>query len=222
MARESFVLYGKFLEPIMNLSAESRGWLFTAILTYHNTGEEITLPIDAKMAFLFIKNQMDLDSAKYKETCEKRAESGRKGGVLSKRSICLKNKQMGAKASKISKCKHNENENENGNDNDDIDTNDNTEKRKKLKKEKVLSLVPHIGNWNPYNEDVLIDKNWVLDFTDPVFEPYAKVPDSIKKDVEKWVRREKCGTIISKRFIAEQFTNFARRQGKISELLRTT
>ena len=118
MARESFVLYGSFLDPIMNLSVEHRGWLFTAILEYHVSGTIMELPGEVRMAFLFIKKQMDMDAEKYQQTCEKRAAAGTKGRkvpVASKKNTC---KHLLANVSKSNKCQHNENENVNDNEND--------------------------------------------------------------------------------------------------------
>lgn len=102
MARESFLVYGSWQEPIARLSNESKGLLFYALLEYHNSGQEIDLPIDAQMAFLFMKKQMDLDADKYLATCEKRAAAGRKGGQKSK---SKQNKQMLETISKKSKSK---------------------------------------------------------------------------------------------------------------------
>lgn len=113
MAREAFLLYGRFQEPIMQLSNESKGMLLTALFEYHKSGQVLELPPDARMAFMFIKNQMDLDNDKYAATCEKRAEAGRKGAEKSKQ------KQMTANDSKCQqKTPDNEKENEKENEND--------------------------------------------------------------------------------------------------------
>lgn len=117
MAREAFLLYGRFQEPIMQLSNESKGMLLTALFEYHKSGQVLELPPDARMAFMFIKNQMDLDNDKYAATCEKRAEAGRKGAEKSKQ------KQMTANDSKCQqKTPDNEKENEKENENDVVET----------------------------------------------------------------------------------------------------
>lgn len=117
MAREAFLLYGRFQEPIMQLSNESKGMLLTALFEYHKSGQVLELPPDARMAFMFIKNQMDLDNDKYAATCEKRAEAGRKGAEKSKQ------KQMIANDSKCQqKTPDNEKENEKENENDVVET----------------------------------------------------------------------------------------------------
>lgn len=78
MAKESFLVYGAWQEPLRRLSNENKGLVFWALLEYHNTGIEMTdLPLDAQMAFLFMKNQMDLDSKKYETKCAQRAVAGK-------------------------------------------------------------------------------------------------------------------------------------------------
>lgn len=113
--REAFLIYGAWQEPIMRLSNESKGMLLVALLEYHNSGREIDLPIDVQMAFLFMKKQMDMDAEKYQTTCAKRAESGRKGGILSKQSKC---KQMQANATKSKQRTANQADNDKENEND--------------------------------------------------------------------------------------------------------
>lgn len=117
MARESFLMYGAWEEPVMQLSNESKGMLLVAVLKYHNTGQIIELPPDARMAFMFMKKQMDLDAAKYDKTCAARAAAGRIGGLQSK---SKQKKQMFEPTSKKSKSEQsranqadNENEKEN-------------------------------------------------------------------------------------------------------------
>ena len=79
--KDSFVLYTSMLQSTRKLSLEQKGKLFEAIIEYQTTGEvpEIDdLAVD--IYFDMIKNQMDIDNKKYKETLEKRREAGKKGG----------------------------------------------------------------------------------------------------------------------------------------------
>lgn len=118
MKREAFLVYGAWLEPLMQLSNESKGMLLVALIKYHNEGVILDLPPDARMAFLFMKKQMDIDSEKYTNICAARAAAGKKGGQKSRRK---QNKQMDNKISKISKDEQrqtNEPDNENDNEND--------------------------------------------------------------------------------------------------------
>ncbi len=109
-------MYGAWQEPIMRLSNESKGMLLVALLEYHNSGREIDLPIDVQMAFLFMKKQMDMDAEKYKTTCEKRAESGRKGGIIKQNKQMLANAKS-AKQNKQKQAKLADNDKEKNNDN---------------------------------------------------------------------------------------------------------
>ena len=62
------------------MSMDQRGELFTAILRYA-AGESVPeLDAAADMAFSFIRERMDRDSAAYMEKVEKRREAGKLGG----------------------------------------------------------------------------------------------------------------------------------------------
>jgi hypothetical protein len=65
-------------EPIKNLSDEKFGKLMKAIFEYQQNLIIPKLENDIQMAFLFFKNQFDLDNAKYTEICNKRQELGKK------------------------------------------------------------------------------------------------------------------------------------------------
>ncbi|MBR2250948.1 MAG: hypothetical protein IJ881_00695 [Neisseriaceae bacterium] len=110
--KESFLMYGAWQEPIMRLSNESKGILLTALLEYHNTGREIEMPMDVQMAFLFMKKQMDMDAEKYRKTCEKRAESGKLGGLATQNKQNKAN-QANACCDKQNKANQADNDNEN-------------------------------------------------------------------------------------------------------------
>jgi len=79
--KDSFVLYTSMLKSTKKLSLEQKGKLFEAIIEYQMTGE--TPEIDdlaVDIYFDMIKNQMDIDNKKYKETLEKRRDAAKKGG----------------------------------------------------------------------------------------------------------------------------------------------
>lgn len=62
------------------MSMEQRGELFTAILCYAAGEPVLDLDAAADMAFSFIRERMDRDSAAYMEKVEKRREAGKLGG----------------------------------------------------------------------------------------------------------------------------------------------
>lgn len=78
--RNSFVLYTDYKQHIDLLTTEEKAQLLDAIFGYAE-GNEIELDGATKMAFSFIKAQMDRDNDKYQETCDKRRAAGAKGGA---------------------------------------------------------------------------------------------------------------------------------------------
>ena len=78
--KESFLLYTKYAENIEMLTMEQRGILFTAIMNYAAEKEPPEMDGMVKMAFSFIRVQMDADTEKYNDVCRKRAEAGKMGG----------------------------------------------------------------------------------------------------------------------------------------------
>ena len=75
--KDSFVLYNSFYEPIKALKNEQLGKLLRAIFNYTINGE-ITQDSDILIAFMFIKNQLDMDAKKWKDIRQKRSEAGKK------------------------------------------------------------------------------------------------------------------------------------------------
>jgi len=123
--KESFVLYTSQYEAIAELSAQQKGELFDALFQYVSTGEEPQFSDrEIKMAFNFMRIQIDRDNAKYEEVCEHRRAAGRKGGRPRKQADSYETnasdekqkKQMVFSESKKSKSKHNDNEYDNDND----------------------------------------------------------------------------------------------------------
>ena len=85
--KKSFVLYCDYREHIQLLNDAERGQLFTALFDYVRDGKESDLPPMAKMAFSFIKSQLDRDSEKYEQKVNKRKEAGKKGGIAKAQNI---------------------------------------------------------------------------------------------------------------------------------------
>ena len=79
--KKGFLLY-KDLHPIVDkLTVTQAGHLFKAIYEYQNKGTEPDLDPVAEIAFISIKAHFIRDGEKYSQTCVKRSEAGRKGGV---------------------------------------------------------------------------------------------------------------------------------------------
>lgn len=81
--KNSFVLYTDFYEVLKDLSDEQLGLLHRVIYRYVISGDDteakILLSPEVKIAFNFIKLQIDKNKEKWEETKEKRAEAGKKG-----------------------------------------------------------------------------------------------------------------------------------------------
>ena len=83
--KNSFVLYTEYKEHLEYLNQKQKGDLLDAIFQYAEkmTEESVTVELDdvTKMAFSFIKCQMQRDFEKYIEIREKRRIAGLKGGA---------------------------------------------------------------------------------------------------------------------------------------------
>lgn len=80
MNKNSFLIYLDYEEQFNLLTDEQIGQLMRAIMKYEKTREEPKLDGMLKMAFSFIKAQLDKDRAKYEEKCEKNKQNGARGG----------------------------------------------------------------------------------------------------------------------------------------------
>ncbi|WNX85945.1 DUF6291 domain-containing protein [Agathobaculum sp. NTUH-O15-33] len=77
--RKAFMLYFDYREHLELLTDAERGALLTALFEYAEHGRESELAGAAKMAFSFIRAQLDRDADKYSERCERNRENGAKG-----------------------------------------------------------------------------------------------------------------------------------------------
>ena len=78
--REGFILYKGYRDTVNKLSNEDAGILLKAIFEYQAMGNEIKMPYGVSIAFSLIKNQFEVDNAKYEEKLAKCRENGAKGG----------------------------------------------------------------------------------------------------------------------------------------------
>lgn len=80
MDKNSFLIYLDYEEQFNLLTDEELGQLIRAIIKYEKTKEISELNGMVKMAFSFIKTQLDRDREKYEKKCEKNKANGAKGG----------------------------------------------------------------------------------------------------------------------------------------------
>lgn len=69
MALKSFNMYHSYLKSIEPLNDAERGRLFTALLEYSSTGEAPELRGNERFIFPMMKEQIDMDAAKYAAKC---------------------------------------------------------------------------------------------------------------------------------------------------------
>lgn len=80
MDKSSFLIYLDYEEQFNLLTDEQIGQLMREIIKYEKTREIPQLNGIVKMAFSFIKTQLDRDREKYEARCEKNRENAKKGG----------------------------------------------------------------------------------------------------------------------------------------------
>ena len=80
MEKDSFVLYAGYIEHIEGLADADVAQLFKAILRYANGDDPGELSPIARLAFSFIRSQMDRDSEKYQEKIEQCRAAGKRSG----------------------------------------------------------------------------------------------------------------------------------------------
>ncbi len=126
--QDTFVLYANYYDILKDCSNEDVGYIFRAILSYIKTGEVIKLPKHLTLAFGFVKNQLDIDSEKYR----KAVEAGKKGGRPKKEEVFNDDKQNNSEnlpfKSETTLCnqKTTQKPNDNVNDNVNVNVNDNS------------------------------------------------------------------------------------------------
>ena len=80
MSKKSFIIYHDYREALTDLNDEQVGKLFRAIFDYEIEKKEPNFVGELKMAFKFIKQDLDINSNKYDNICERNRENGKKGG----------------------------------------------------------------------------------------------------------------------------------------------
>ena len=125
--KKSFVLYTEYEENLEELPDAELGQLFRAIFSYVNRGVVPELSASTKMAFSFIRKDLDRNQAKYEEICRKRREAGSKGGRPPKANADGENQTKAKKPNGFSgnQTKAKKPDNDNVNVNENVNDNDN-------------------------------------------------------------------------------------------------
>ena len=132
MTKNSFVIYHNYRETLEDLTDEQVGKLFRAIFDYEIDKKEPNFNGELKIAFRFIKKDLDINNDKYESICERNRKNGQKGGAP-------KGNQNARKQPKQPKQPDNDNEYDNDYDNEYDNDYDNILERKKESKNKEIN-----------------------------------------------------------------------------------
>ena len=73
----------------------------------------------------------------------------------------------------------------------------------------------------PGEDEVKITKSFKIDFTDPIFKPYAAADTTVRIGLESWLKKNKLGCSVEKKWLCRQIVAFSRNQGKLGVLMRS-
>ena len=79
--RRSFLFNIEWVEVLDGYPKEVRHEVLDGVLEYMRSGKIIEMKPLAKMAFSFIKRELDYNNERYESMVSKRSEAGRKGGM---------------------------------------------------------------------------------------------------------------------------------------------
>lgn len=125
MEKRSFLMYLEYEDQLSDLTDEELGQLMRAIFKYERDGMEPKFNGLLKMAFSFIKGNLNRDKQKYDKRCETSAINGKKGGRPSTKKPNSKPNEKPKKPKKADNDNDNDNEIDNEIDNDTVLDNDN-------------------------------------------------------------------------------------------------
>ena len=100
--KNSFVMYTDYQEQLELLTMEQRGYLLTAIMAYVSGDQMPEMDGVTKMAFSFIRADIDRDNEKWKKTVEARKEAGHKGGVAKQANATFARTKVANEAESVS------------------------------------------------------------------------------------------------------------------------
>ncbi|NDV84254.1 DUF6291 domain-containing protein [Bacteroides sp. 51] len=134
MEKKSFVFYESWQRAIDELPADIQLEIYQAITAYAINKKSIELSPMAKVAFSFIKQDLDRNAKKYADRCMKNKENSIKGGAPKGNKNALKTTKTTDRVKKQPKQPDNENDNVNE------DGNDNVNGSIKIDNKEILSL----------------------------------------------------------------------------------
>lgn len=193
--KTTFVFNVEWYNILKDYPAEVRLEVYDAMMRYVATGILAELKPMARMAFSFIKKEIDANIEKYNETCRKRSEAGKKHN----------GNQYGTNGTNVQKMEQMEQMFQNGTDNDNEYDNDNKETIsneivKKGSKKIVASKIKNISL-----EFIPVMKTW-LDYKQSRRESY-KTLQSASVCYAKLVELSNGDPIIAERIVNQSIAN---------------
>lgn len=149
--KKTFIFNCSWQEVLMEYPPEVRLEVYDAVVKYAASGKLSEMKPLSKMAFSFIKKELDYNKEKYNEICEKRSRSGKEGAAkrwdIANKGEKIAKMANAKKNSKNSKCHFamaniadSEVDNDNDNDNENVNEKDNVACATTRARSEVLSI----------------------------------------------------------------------------------
>lgn len=143
MAKNSFIIYHDYRETLADLTDEQVGQLFRALFDYEIDRVEPQFNGELKIAFKFIKKDLDINLTKYENICKRNKEN------IAKR---WDTKNTSGKFGIPKNTKNTDNDNEDDNDSDNEDDNDILLSKKERKEEINNNILNNTHARESYDE----------------------------------------------------------------------
>lgn len=213
-SKKSFINYISNKQATEQLSMFQRGVLSTLQYAYaedpenfcidfvtDSRGRKIKVAREVKIAFAFIKNQMDFNKDKYEKRCETNRKNGSKGG-RPKKTETEKSERFFQEPKKPLY------DNENDIDNDNIIGDENRAEKMEVKLAEDYHNCLMDAKRNKKNQ-IMISKDFRLSADDLDFrDAMGLASKKAVREAEKWLKTHFSGMLIGKEFIAKEIVKF--------------
>jgi hypothetical protein len=212
--KESFVFYHEWAEAIKDLPDADRLAVYEAVIQFAATEEITELTGAAKVAFAFIRPQVERNSGKWEATKVKRAEAGRKGGLKTQADHAdvvranLKQNRSKTEANKQTEAVNvngNVNVNVNDNVNENVNVNGNGGGNDNVSCDTPTATAPTLGEislffvrigskadpqkfYDYYGPEALSNMDWHAKAEEWKKTQYARTDNSNERWIEEWLK----------------------------------
>lgn len=146
--KDTFVFHLSWADTLSDYPAEVRYEVYDAIIRYAQSGTLAELKPLAKMAFSFIKKDMDEDMLRYVQVCKRNRENGKNGGRPKNPENPLGFDETQQNPKNPTKPKKPDNDYDNDYDSDNDDEYENENEKEKLKKGKFVFSPDPNDEWD--------------------------------------------------------------------------